>query len=383
MNIIEISPIYHLCDILLWYALGLVLVRRTPIDGAIVPFPDKKWEGTMVKKAAEATPNHLLRAARTEHNWTQKEVADRIGAPQSFNISRWEQGTAFPSAHYIQQLCLLFGKAAKELGLLLEEPALSSEPSPAADSSPLWTVPFRRNPFFTGREEVLEHLHTRLTANRAAALTQTQAISGLGGIGKTQIAIEYAYRYREEYRSVFWARAASYETLLTDFVELANLLQVPGSNQQDQQIILATVKRWLERQHGWLLILDNADDLDLVADFLPTGDNGSILLTTRSLATGRIASSIEVEKMGQQEGALLLLRRAKVLAPGLPADQAPGEDRGLAESLVRLMDGMPLALDQAGAYIEETDCGLAGYRSLSPPSQTTFTAARWTAFGSP
>jgi transcriptional regulator with XRE-family HTH domain len=60
----------------------------------------------MVKKAAQATPNHLLCLARKERNWTQKEVADRIGAIHSFNISRWEQGTAFPSAHYIQQLYL-------------------------------------------------------------------------------------------------------------------------------------------------------------------------------------------------------------------------------------------------------------------------------------
>jgi len=76
----------------------------------------------MVKKAAEATPNQLLRAARMERNWTQKEVADRIGAPHSFNVSRWEQGTAFPSAHYLQQLCRLFDKSARELGLLVEEP---------------------------------------------------------------------------------------------------------------------------------------------------------------------------------------------------------------------------------------------------------------------
>jgi hypothetical protein len=57
----------------------------------------------MVKKAAQATPNHLLRLVRKERNWTQKEVSHRIRAPHSFNISRWEQGTAFPSAHYIQQ----------------------------------------------------------------------------------------------------------------------------------------------------------------------------------------------------------------------------------------------------------------------------------------
>ena len=99
----------------------------------------------MVKKAAEATPNQLLRAARMECNWTQKEVADRIGAPHSFNISRWEQGTAFPSAHYIQQLCLLFGKSARELGLLLEEPTEKRKSSPYLEmikkSEPIWKMP--------------------------------------------------------------------------------------------------------------------------------------------------------------------------------------------------------------------------------------------------
>src|SRR5207244_5115236 len=74
-------------------------------------------EGMMVKKAAYATPNRLLRAARMERGWTQQQVADRIGAPLSLNVSRWENGTAFPSAYYIERLCQLFGKSMRELGL--------------------------------------------------------------------------------------------------------------------------------------------------------------------------------------------------------------------------------------------------------------------------
>ena len=72
----------------------------------------------MVKKAAQATPNLLLRSAREERGWTQTDVADRIGAPHPLNISRWESGTAFPRSHYIEQLCLLFDKTPRELGLL-------------------------------------------------------------------------------------------------------------------------------------------------------------------------------------------------------------------------------------------------------------------------
>src|SRR5438105_5195739 len=71
----------------------------------------------MVKKAAHATHNRLLRAARKERGWTQQQVADRIGAPLSLNISRWENGTAFPSAYYVERLCQLFGKSIGELGL--------------------------------------------------------------------------------------------------------------------------------------------------------------------------------------------------------------------------------------------------------------------------
>src|SRR5579884_4220379 len=106
-------------------------------------------EGMMVKKAANATPNRLLRAARLERGWTQQQVADRIGAPLSLNISRWENGTAFPSAYYLEKLCHLFGKTIRELGLsqveseLQEETASVDEPDPPrSQTGPgMWTVP--------------------------------------------------------------------------------------------------------------------------------------------------------------------------------------------------------------------------------------------------
>jgi tetratricopeptide (TPR) repeat protein len=227
-----------------------------------------------------------------------------------------------------------------------------------------WNVPYRRNPYFTGREDLLSRLHALLHADKAAALTQSQAISGLGGIGKTQTAVEYAYRYRDDYQAVLWASAASLETLISDFVALAALLQLPERDLADQGVVVAAVKRWLASNRDWLLILDNADDLELAADFLPLASSGHILLTTRAQFTGTIANSIEVEKMAQAEGALLLLRRAKKLAAGAPLEQAPAIDRSLAEAIVRELGGLPLALDQAGAYIEETNCGLSGYLNL-------------------
>src|SRR5262249_37801675 len=97
---------------------------------------------------------------------------------------------------------------------LIKKPELGTmRPLPAKerrqDFFQLWNVPYRRNPFFTGRDQVLEDLHKALREGSRAALTQAAAISGLGGIGKTQTALEYAYRYKEGYNAVFWVRGDS------------------------------------------------------------------------------------------------------------------------------------------------------------------------------
>jgi hypothetical protein len=229
---------------------------------------------------------------------------------------------------------------------------------------PTWNVPIRRNRLFTGREEVLNRLHDQLPTGKAAALTQPQAISGLGGIGKTQTAVEYAYRYRDEYHYVFWVRADKREELVTDFATIASLLNLPEKNAQDQNLIVEAVKRWLETHTGWLLILDNADDLETASQFLPTGSKGHILLTTRAQAMRNFAQSIEIEKMEPDEGALFLLQRAGIIAQGAPLDSAFAADQTKARQIVQALDGLPLALDQAGAYIEETRCTLASYLDI-------------------
>ena len=229
---------------------------------------------------------------------------------------------------------------------------------------PIWNIPYPRNPYFTGREDILKKLYDALRTSKAAAITQPQAISGLGGIGKTQSTVEYAYRYYNDYRAVLWAQAETHQLLISDFVVIAGLLKLPEKDVQDQNKAVEAVKRWLKEHRDWLLIFDNADDLAVVREFIPLAFGGHILLTTRAQAMGRLAHRIEIEQMEPEEGALFLLRRAGIIVEGNLLDKASEAERNKAKEISQEMDGLPLALDQAGAYIEETACGLADYLDL-------------------
>ncbi len=225
-----------------------------------------------------------------------------------------------------------------------------------------WTVPYQRNPFFTGREEVLKNLYDALRVGKTVAVVQPRALTGLGGIGKTQTAVEYVYRYYSDYpEAILWARADSREGLVADFVAMAHALNLPEEVAQDQNLVIDAVNRWLKEHASWLLILDNVEDLAMIKSVLPAAYRGHVLLTTRIQATGEVARGVEIEKMGPEEGTLFLLRRASMLAPDALLKAASEADNTKAQAISQVMDGLPLALDQAGAYIEETGCSLPDY----------------------
>lgn len=238
---------------------------------------------------------------------------------------------------------------------------------PVSPSGGVWNVPYRRNPYFTGRDDLLERLTQQFapeeseqgTSIRQAALTQPQAIKGLGGIGKTQIAVEYAYSSRElgRYTHTLWVNARNAEAIIASFVMIAELLpNFAAKHEEDQQKLAQAVKRWLEQcEQRWLLIFDNADDLTLIQEYLPQIGQGSVLLTTRASAVGSLAASLEVGKMSPMEGVQLLLHRTQ------RSESASDEAVNEAINIVIALDYFPLALDQAGAYIGETRCSLVDY----------------------
>ena len=223
----------------------------------------------------------------------------------------------------------------------------------------LLNLPFQRNRLFTGREEILHRLHTSLEASKETALIQ--AISGLGGVGKTQTAIEYAYRYQDHYTRIIWLNGESHETMISEVARLAREINTPNCYDQDQNVVVRGFLTWLETQRSWLLILDNVEDIALARSYLPKGNQGRLLLTTRRQAVGGAIRGISLNAMNEEEGGTFLLKRAKRIAADLLPEQIPARDMQSATHLSRVLGGLPLALDQAGGYIERKQCSLERY----------------------
>ncbi len=296
-----------------------------------------------------------LQRERIRLNWSQERLAEAIGTTAR-SINRWERDKAVPQHHYREQLCHIFQQHADALFRTEEHTPVQLE-----ECSLIWNVPYQRNPFFTGREHILSSLHTMLSTESRAAVTLIQAISGMGGIGKTQTVAEYAHRYRDDYYAVLWARADTREILSADVASIADLLHLPEVDGRDLPRIGAAVKRWLSNHTHWLLILDNVEDFTVLQEVIPSDRRGSLLLTTRAQAVSALACHIDLKQMEPEEGAMFLLRRAKLLAPEARLAEAPEVLRTSALRIAQAMDGFPLALDQAGAYIEETGCSLSDY----------------------
>lgn len=180
----------------------------------------------------------------------------------------------------------------------------SAAPATAMRSKP-WNVAHARNDAFTGREKILTDLRADLKKKGR------QALFGLGGVGKTQIAVEYAYRHRGEYSAVLWTYAGTEQSVRGGYGAIAVLLNLPEKDSAEQAKVTEAVRRRLESNEGWLLVLDNADDPAMLKPFLPQQARGHILLTSRahSFQTVGILSPREVNILPPGEAREFLLRR--------------------------------------------------------------------------
>ena len=177
-------------------------------------------------------------------------------------------------------------------------------------------------------------------------------------MGKTQTAVEYAHRhyYVGDYDGVVWALADTLTTLQTDYGKIAERFALRGADPGNPDAVRRAVLSWLETTPGYLLILDNADDPAILKDYLPLRASGHILVTSRSqhLSDVEIANSIRLEDMLPADALAFLKERTrrKMLTPA--EEQA-------ARDLTHELGYLPLALEQAGAYIAENKMSFADY----------------------
>jgi tetratricopeptide (TPR) repeat protein len=237
----------------------------------------------------------------------------------------------------------------------------------AVRTAAIWNVPLSRNEYFTGREELLAALDKKLKSNSGPAAV-TQAIAGLGGVGKTQLALEYAWRHADDYDVVWWVRAETAvesrsrgdlektdikttATLAQDYADLAAKLGLPEAKQPNVPETVKAVREWLQTNKRWLLIFDNVTKPEDLDEYLPTRA-GHVLITSRHQEWAHRAGKLPIDLFERPDSVAFLLRRTNRTDPA-----------GAGELAAALGD-LPLALEQAAAYCDSTGKSFAAYLGL-------------------
>jgi tetratricopeptide (TPR) repeat protein len=204
---------------------------------------------------------------------------------------------------------------------------------------------------FTGRGELLNVLAEGFRRRSDVAVPQARAIHGLGGIGKSQLVLEYAHRHAAEYELIWWIPAEQPTSALAALAGLARQLGIQELANQHET--MAELFDELRQRDRWLLVYDNAQEPEVIAPLLPPGGVGHVLITSRFRAWGRVAEPILLEVLPRAESVALLLRRTA------------SDDEESASALAEFLGDLPLALEEAAAYIDETQIGLEDYLRLA------------------
>ncbi len=215
----------------------------------------------------------------------------------------------------------------------------------------VWGVPWPRNPNFTGRADELVVLRERFANGSAPAAVLPQALHGLGGVGKTQLAVEYAYRQATDYDLVWWVPAEHSALVVAALAALAAQvgIAIPGQAKESADAVLQLLRR-RERFPRWLVIADNASAPSDLADLLTAaGDGGHVLITSRDPTWTQVARTVEVDVLPRVEAVALLHARAPRLT-----------DRE-ADQIAELLGDLPLALEQARAWLTQSGMSAEDY----------------------
>jgi tetratricopeptide (TPR) repeat protein len=216
----------------------------------------------------------------------------------------------------------------------------------------LWGNVPPRNADFTGREELLLALEQRLLSRSVAAVLP-QAMHGSGGVGKSQIAAEYAYRHRSDYDVVWWIPAEQPAQILRSLIELGERLGLDVGPEANTAV--PAVQKALQAGAPypmWLLIFDNAETIDTVRPYLPHGGTGKVLVTSRNDEWTEVADTLQIDVFSRAESIALLRKRN----PTISVHEA--------DRLAEVLEDLPLAIGQATAWQATTHMPVEDYLRL-------------------
>ncbi|MGH1256539.1 MULTISPECIES: tetratricopeptide repeat protein [Bacillus] len=208
----------------------------------------------------------------------------------------------------------------------------------------IWQIPYRRHLYFTGRDNDISRLKDNFF--KKDKTSEIQMLCGMGGVGKTQLAIEYAFEYKNDYDVVWWVSAENEHAILSSLEELCRELGLPIADENNQSIAVKVLQKWMQANERWLIIFDNLEEPDLIYTYVPTNITGDVLVTSRYC---KWENSMPVDVLKENYSKNLLL------------ESTEQKDSDTALKLAKELGYLPLALEQAIAYIRETGLTLEEY----------------------
>src|SRR5262245_33607833 len=207
----------------------------------------------------------------------------------------------------------------------------------------VWNVP-PRPARFVGREDQLAELAAKLSASSVVSVV---ALAGMGGVGKTALAVEYAWRHGEAFDVVWWVSAEQADQVAGHLAVLGEALDLPL--EVKPAAVFAELRR---RGKPWLLVFDNAEDLATVMPFRPADRYGRVLVTSRRADWDGLGATVEVPTLARSESVALLIGRL------------PQTDSAVADRVAELLGDLALAVEQAAAFCAQSGTPLAEVADL-------------------
>ncbi|MDA2809639.1 FxSxx-COOH system tetratricopeptide repeat protein [Nocardiopsis sp. RSe5-2] len=324
---------------------GIHLRLATRLTCAIVPpertsaAASRESPPTMTSADSEPTAPALLADADEPRN-TEDVSAEVPAARTAVGDEGTGPGTGPSTPRYTTGDPLAAARSVPPVAAIRHDPS---------DPPPVWSpsIP-QKNRSFVGRTEELEELHTRLVEGTTSILPE--AVWGMGGVGKTQLAVEYLYRHQSDYDLVWWVPASSTGEMMRSLSDLARTLELPVGASPDQAVpaVLEALRRGTPYRK-WLMVYDNADSPQMVNEYLPAGGPGRVLITSRNRDWERTTRAMEVDVFEREESReLIRLRRPDIS----DAD---------ADRVAEVLGHLPLAVEQAAVWLLQTDMNADDY----------------------